>query len=156
MRKWIHTLTVKTFRPSARDALGIGVVVQERSGTGPRGPIVYQVSESAFVHSQATEVFAILRAFEVAVEQGYSRINIRTDAMGALKDIRATRSRRRYELDRTRSRICELIDYFIWVGFSFVPARKNRLALRLAKDACEEGGDARRNCPIGSLIDDSA
>jgi hypothetical protein len=80
MPDWEHTLTVDASVDAKRGITGIGIVIQERSGGRGRGAIVARIAEAhAEIPFGSAEEFAVLRALEVAIARGFSRIKIRSD-----------------------------------------------------------------------------
>jgi ribonuclease HI len=96
------------------------------------------VSEAhASIPTSDAESFAILRALEFALEQGYARIQIRSSVNALRKRIRNEYRAERSVEDPLRARILELARRFAWVDFRLVARRKNQTARRLARDAWE-------------------
>lgn len=132
----IHTLTVNSSHDSRQGVTGIGIVIQERRGVGRRGPIVAQISEVRHdASSGSAEALAILRAFEIAIEQGYSHVQVRSDANSMRKQLRRLHSDGAPGPDPIRAKILELARRLVSVRFAYVARRKNHLARQLARTA---------------------
>lgn len=139
MPEWVHTLTVDASHVERLGVTGIGIVVQERGSGRRRGPVVDQISElHPGVSASVCEAFAILRALEIALDRGYSRVKVRSDYNGLRRQLR---ERHRSGMPAT-SFICieilALAKRFTWVDFGYVARRKNQLAHRLARAAWSE------------------
>lgn len=138
MPEWIHTLTIAWSGAYRGGATGIGIVVQERGPTGRRGPVTRQVSEAhPSVPAGDTNSFAVLRALEFALEQGYSRVQLRSSANAFRKGIRRDHRAQQSVEEPIRARVLELARRFAWVDFRYVARRKNQTARKLARDAWE-------------------
>lgn len=138
MPEWIHTLTIAWSGAYRGGATGIGIVVQERGATGRRGPVTRQVSEAhPSVPAGDGNSFAVLRALEFALEQGYSRVQVRSSANAFRKGIRREHRAQVSVEEPIRARILDLARRFAWVDFRYVPRRKNQTARKLARDAWE-------------------
>ena len=137
MRTWKHTLTVDASVDAAEKVAGIGIVIQQRSGRRKRGPIVARISElHRGIRLNAAEEFAVLRALEVAIERGFSRVKIRSDYNQMRRALREQyRQRRMADGDELRRRVMTLADLFEFVHFAWVPRRRNQIAHGLARHA---------------------
>ena len=81
VRPWVHTLTVDVSVDLGRALVGVGIVIQQRTHSNGRGPILDRLSERhELSHAPGNEEFAALRALQIAKERGYSRLKIRMDA----------------------------------------------------------------------------
>lgn len=137
MPEWKHTLTVDASYDEATRVTGIGVVVQARSEEtrrGRRGPIVEQIAEAhANVMRGAGELFAVLRALEVARQRGFARVEVRSDCNSMRRVLRE-----RYRSGTTdvglKGRVLEVARSFEWIDFGYVPRRKNQRAHCLARE----------------------
>lgn len=138
MPDWIHTLSVACSGAYRGGATGVGIVVQQRGAGTTRGPVVHQVSEAhASIPTLDAESFAILRALEFALDQGYGRIQIRSSANALRKSIRSEHQAGQGAENPLRARILDLARQFAWVDFRLVARRKNQTARRLAREAWE-------------------
>ena len=153
MRACEHTLTVDASVDAGGHLVGIGIVVQERSGSGGRGPIVERISESHQGIDVATaEEFAVLRALEFARERGFSRLKIRSDHNQMRRSLReAHRTNRAPVGPGLRRRILELAGGFEYVHFGWVPRRKNQLAHALARHGVQRGAAGVRNPKLATV-----
>ena len=133
MPEWIETLTVDASYDERTRVTGIGVVVQRRSGGSGRGPILEQIAEGhADVASGDGELFAVLRALEIAVQRRFVRIKVRSDYNRMRRLIRQQYRSGLADVG-LRGRVLEVAHCFDWVDFGYVPRRKNQLAHRLAR-----------------------
>ena len=133
MPEWIQTLTVDASYNERTRVTGIGIVVQQRSSGKGRGPILDQLAEGhADVARGEGELFAILRALEIAVQRRFARIKVRSD-YNQMR--RAIRRQYRCGLDDVglQGRVLQLAHSLDWVDFGYVPRRKNQLAHCLAR-----------------------
>ena len=137
MPAWEHTLTVDASVDATEQVVGIGIVIQQRSGRRNRGPIVARIAElhrGIFVGT--AEEFAVLRALEVAIERGCARVKIRSDHNQMRRALREQYRRgRRSDGDELRRRILALADRLELVHFAWVPRRRNHMAHALARHA---------------------
>jgi ribonuclease HI len=141
MTEWVHTFTVGASRNYNHGTTGIGIVLQGRPMQdgklgGRRGPIIEQLSE---LHQKVSPgmdgAFAIVRALEIALDRGYSRVRIRSDHNHERRKLRQQHRSQTTAADPVRARILDLARRFIWADFRYVPRRKNQLARRLARAA---------------------
>jgi hypothetical protein len=136
MPEWVHTLTVDASHVARLGLTGIGIVVQERCSGRGRGPVVDQVSElHRDVPARASEVLAIRRALEIALERGYPRIKVRSDCTGLRRRLREHHRRQTSSTDPMCVRVLQLARCFTWIDFGYVARRRNQLAYRLARAA---------------------
>ena len=142
MSAWEHTLTVDASVDAVEQVAGIGIVIQQRSGRRNRGPIVARISERHWgIAAGRAEEFAVLRALEIAIERGFSRVKIRSDYNQMRRALRERYRRERVsDADELRSRILALADRLEYVHFAWVPRRRNQIAHALARHA--RHGDA--------------
>lgn len=141
MRAWEHTLTVDASVDAVEQVAGIGIVIQQRSGQQGRGTIVARIAElHRGIRLGAAEEFAVLRALEVAIQRGFSRVKIRSDHNQMRRTLREQYRRRRVsDGDDLRRRILALADLFEFVHFAWVPRRRNHMAHALARHALHGG-----------------
>jgi len=133
---WIHTLTVNASHDPRRGVTGIGIVIQERHGARRRGPILAQISEVRHDASSASaEALAMLRGFEIAIERGYSHVQVRSDVNSMRKQLRHLHLDGPPGLDPIRTRILDLARRLASVRVAYVARRKNHLARQLARTA---------------------
>jgi ribonuclease HI len=136
MPEWIHTLTVDASYDKASRVTGVGVVIQERVGASGRGPILERVAEAHTGVAPGTgELFAVLRALEIAMDRDFTRIKIRSDYNAMRRDLRQRHRARTATDNELQDRVLELARRFVWVDFGYVPRRKNQIAHALARNA---------------------
>ena len=137
MPEWIQTFTVDASYSPATGITGIGIVIQERSGRSRRGPIVEQLSES---HRNITvgdgELYAVLRALEVAKQLGFTRIKVRSDYNRMRRSLRERYRDGSVALD-LEGCVLQLARSFDWIDFGYVPRRKNQAAHVLSRKATQ-------------------
>lgn len=140
MPAWIHTLTVDASYDETRRITGVGVVVQERVNPAGRGPIVERIAEGhTGVVPGSGEMFAVLRALELAMDRGFTRIKIRSDCNAMRRDLRERhRAGDAGDIDVQR-KVLGLARQFVWVDFGYVPRRKNQIAHALARKGRADG-----------------
>ena len=135
MPDWMHTLTVDASYDKASRVTGVGVVIQERIGPSGRGPILERVAEAHTGVAPGTgELFAVLRALEIAMDRGFTRIKIRSDYNAMRRDLRQRHRARAATDNELQDRVLELARRFVWVDFGYVPRRKNQIAHALARN----------------------
>ena len=141
MAAWEQTLTVDASVDAVERVAGIGIVIQQRSGGRGRGPIIERIAEvHRGIRPGAMEEFAVLRALEVAIERGFSRVKVRSDHNQMRRALREQYRRREMTHgDELRRRILSLADRFDAVAFAWVPRRKNQIAHSLARHAMRNG-----------------
>ena len=140
MSAWEHTLTVDASVDAVEQVIGIGIVIQERSGRRNRGPIVARISERHWgIAVGKAEEFAVLRALEIVIARGFSRVKIRSDYNQMRRALREQYRRGRVsETDELRRRILALADRLELVHFAWVPRRRNQVAHALARTAMRD------------------
>lgn len=75
-----HTITVDFSGDHERRIAGIGIVIQESTKRGRRGPIVEELAEAVEgIPFGQGEKYAVLRALQVASERGFRDLKIRSD-----------------------------------------------------------------------------
>lgn len=80
MPEWIHTLTIDASYDRVTRTSGVGIVVQAPTGGSGRGPIIDRIAEAHVgLPPGLGEMFAVLRALEIASDRGFTRIRIRSD-----------------------------------------------------------------------------
>jgi ribonuclease HI len=134
MPEWVHTLTVDASYDEATRVTGVGVVVQARIGAAGRGPILERLADAhTGVAPGAGEIFAVVRALEIARDRGFTRIKVRSDYNTMRRDLRERhRGRGPGDTDLQRTAL-DLARRFVWVDFGYVPRRKNQIAHALAR-----------------------
>jgi ribonuclease HI len=130
-----HTITVDFSGDHERQIAGIGIVIQESTRRGRRGPIVEELAEAVEgIPLGEGEKYAVLRALQVASERGFSDLKIRSDYNGMRRRLRQSYDGKGFQspedLDR---RILELAAEFDRIHFGFVSKRKNQRAHILAR-----------------------
>jgi ribonuclease HI len=134
MPEWIHTLTVDASYDKATRVTGVGVVIQERVGASGHGPILERVAEAhSGVAPGAGELFAVLRALEIAMHHGFTRIKIRSDYNAMRRDLRNRHRAHDATCNDLQRKVLELARRLVWVDFGYVPRRKNQIAHGLAR-----------------------
>jgi ribonuclease HI len=132
---WKHTLTTDGSHDARTGLVGIGIVIQERTGAKRRGPILDTIAECCEgipVHD--AERWAVFRALIIALERGYTHVQIRSDHNRMRKSLRTRMaSQHGFDGDELDRRILDLAPRFVWLDFRYVPRRKNQLAHRLAR-----------------------
>jgi len=75
-----HTITVDFSGDHERQIAGIGIVIQESTKRGRRGPIVVELAEAVEgIPLREGEKYAVLRALQIASERGFRDLKIRSD-----------------------------------------------------------------------------
>jgi hypothetical protein len=98
--------------------------------------VIHQLSEGhQNIPAGEDESFAILRALEFSLENGYSRTKVRSAANALRKRLRRMHRDHVDETTPTRTRILELARQLAWVDFGYIARRKNQLARGLARAA---------------------
>jgi ribonuclease HI len=134
MPEWIHTLTVDASYDELGHVTGVGVVIQERVGASGRGPILERLAEAHVgVAPGNGEMFAVLRALEIAMDHGFTRIKIRSDYNAMRRDLRNRHRAHDAAENDVQRKVLELARYFVWVDFGYVSRRKNHIAHVLAR-----------------------
>jgi ribonuclease HI len=134
MPEWVQTLTVDASYDATTCVIGVGIVIQSRIAKAGRGPIIARIAESHIGLSPGmAEMFAVLRALEVAKDRGFERVKIRSDYNSMRRDLR-----KRFRLGVAgeswlQQEILELARQFQWVDFGYVPRRKNQIAHLLSR-----------------------
>ncbi|MBK8257555.1 MAG: reverse transcriptase-like protein [Polyangiaceae bacterium] len=137
MPEWVHTLIADASHFHPLGLTGIGIVVQQRGNRG-RGPIIDRISElHRDVPAKDVEAFAIRRAMEIALERGYTRVNVRSDHNPLRTRLRKRHKSQAGSTDPIHIQILELAKRFTWCDFGYMARRKNQLARRLARAAWE-------------------
>ncbi|MGI9067918.1 MAG: ribonuclease H family protein [Pyrinomonadaceae bacterium] len=134
MPEWIYTLTVDASYDAATYVVGVGIVVQSRTGSSGRGPIIAQIAEAhTCLSSGMGEMFAVLRALEIARARGFNRIKVRSDYNSMRRDLRKRFRSEAAGKSDLQQKILELASQFEWIDFGYVPRRKNQIAHVLAR-----------------------
>ena len=134
MPEWIHTLTVDASYDEASRVSGLGIVVQARTGSSGRGPIIDRIAEAqvGLPHGLG-EIFAVLRALETARDRGFTRIRIRSDYNSMRRKLRECFRSGAAGDDDIQQKVLNLAYRFEWIDFGYVPRRKNQIAHLLAR-----------------------
>ena len=134
MPEWIHTLTVDASANATGPVIGVGIVIQSRTGSSGRGPIIDQIAEAHVGCSRGlSEMFAVLRALETARERGFTKIRIRSDYNSMRRDLRKHYRSGAVGKNDLQQKIFDLARQFEWIDFGYVPRRKNQIAHNLAR-----------------------
>jgi len=151
-----HTITVDFSGDYERRVAGIGIVVQESTKPGRRGPIVAELAEAFEGMLSQGEKYAVLRALQVAFERGFRDLKIRSDDNAMRRRLKKSYDRKLIppddDLDR---RILELAAEFDRVHFGYVPRRKNQRAHNLARRGRGFSPSAPRYMPDDSCADNA-
>lgn len=125
---------------NAKDAkIGIGMVIQESHRlNGRRGPIIEERSETFSpleVSPKDMELFAIFRAFQLAVERGYRQVQVRSDYNIVRKQIAsALKAACQAKANSLQERVLMLARSIEQAKVTYCPRRKNIMAHRLARN----------------------
>ncbi|HYN25855.1 MAG TPA: ribonuclease H family protein [Pyrinomonadaceae bacterium] len=134
MPEWIHTLTIDASYDRPTRTSGVGIVVQARTGGSGRGSIIDRIAEAHVgLPPGLGEMFAVLRALEIASDRGFTRIRIRSDYNSMRRMLRERFRSGTQGRDDLQQRILDLAQRFEWIDFGYVPRRKNQLAHLLAR-----------------------
>jgi ribonuclease HI len=136
MPEWIHTLTVDASYDFDTGTTGVGIVVQARGTGSGRGPILEQISEGHFgVPPGAGELFAVLRALEIAGARGFERLQVRCDYNWLRRrlKVRHRAGGAKQGPGGLEREVLHLAARFTWVDFRYVPRRRNQIAHALAR-----------------------
>jgi ribonuclease HI len=134
MPEWVQTLTVDASYDDPTGVIGVGIVIQSRIAKAGRGPIIARIAESHIgLSPRMGEMFAVLRALEVARDRGFERVRIRSDYNSMRRDLR-----KRFRLgiagkSKLQQDILDLVGQFQWVDFAYIPRRKNQIAHLLSR-----------------------
>ena len=130
-----HTITVDFSGDYERQVAGIGIVVQESTKPGRRGPIVAELAEAIEgINLSQGEKYAVLRALHVALERGFRDLRIRSDYNAMRRRLKKNYNKNLIPLDdELDRRILELAAEFDRVHFGYIPRRKNQRAHSLAR-----------------------
>ena len=130
-----HTITVDFSGDHERQIAGIGIVIQESTKRGRRGPVVEELEEAVEgISFREGEKYAVFRALQVASERGFRDLKIRSDCNGMRRRLKLKYDRKRFPSDGgLDGRILELAAEFDRVHFAYVPRRKNQRAHNLAR-----------------------
>jgi len=132
-----HTITLDFSGDHERQIAGIGIVIQESTKRGRRGPIVEEMAEAVEgIPLGEGEKYAVLRALQVAFERGFRDLKIRSDYNAMRRRLRRNYDRKEFQpREGLDGRILELAAEFDRIHFGFVPRRKNQRAHILARRA---------------------
>ncbi len=120
---------------------GLGALLME-----PGGALIREASEYlGRTTNNVAEYSAIIRALEMALEEGASELEVRMDSELAVRQLRGLYRVRNPGLMPLYSRCKELAARFASVSFNWIPRESNWLADRLANRAIDEG--LKRPCP---------
>ena len=124
----------------SRRVAGIGLVLHETRRRGRNGVVTDRIAEAyADVPSGLAEVFAVVRALEIARDRGFSIVRVRSDYNPMRRKLkrehRAQSGRDRADLHGLALRLAAA---FAEVEFAYQPRRKNQNAHRLARLAAQQ------------------
>jgi ribonuclease HI len=132
-----HTFRVDASFEKQHGITGIGLVLRATHKPGRDGAVIASFCEAyADLPPRAAEPLAILRALEIAAEQGHRYLRIRSDCnrmRTALKD--DCQAGLGYNRGGFEGQILRLARQFDQVKFSWIPRRKNQEAHHLARKA---------------------
>jgi hypothetical protein len=134
LREYTHLLNLATSTNRQRTLTGIGIVVRELEAESDRRRVVLKRAEAHW-HPQDYEAaaFALIRALEVALEGGYTRLQLRSKYYTAGR--RPHRHPRYlYWADSVQARFGELLASLPCLHFG-LPADGDRAARTLARRA---------------------
>ena len=93
-----HTITVDFSGDHERQIAGIGIVIQESTKRGRRGPIVEELAEAVEgIPLREGEKYAVLRALQVASERGFRDLKIRYDYNAMRRRLRRNYDRKDFQ-----------------------------------------------------------
>lgn len=131
-----HTITVDFSGDHERQIAGIGIVIQESTKRGRRGPIVVELAEAVEgIPLREGEKYAVLRALQIASERGFRDLKIRSDYNAMRRRLRENYAKKVQPREDLDGRIFELAAEFDRIHFAYVPRRKNQRAHTLARRA---------------------
>jgi ribonuclease HI len=117
--------------------VGIGIVIQETPLQGRRGPVIEQLAETfpaSGIPASEIELFAILRAVEIAVSRGLQWVKIRSDCNQGRRKIKAdVKNQHQGNSCTARGKILDLAKSIENLQIAYCPRRKNQMAHRLAR-----------------------
>ena len=132
-----QTFTVDASHNHVDAKIGIGILIQETAGKGRRGPIIEQRAETWSpdeIHPKDMELFAIFRAFQIAMERKYSYIRVRSDYNFIRKQVNnAIKNKQQASKGSLLEQTLELARTFEEANVSYCPRRKNSIAHGLAR-----------------------
>jgi ribonuclease HI len=128
------TLAVDASYEARTRVTGVGIVVQARVRATGRGPILEQLAEGhAGVAPGTGELFALLRALEVARDRSYTRVKTRSDYNAMRRSLHERHRAGGVGNNDLQCRVLDLARQFLWIDFGYVPRRKNQIAHSLAR-----------------------
>ena len=130
-----HTFVVDASCDGIVGVTGIGIIHKATDRPGRSGPVIATYSEAYIgIPPRHAEEFALLRALEIAIENGASRVKLRSDANAMRRQLkRAHADPSSPPGNELRLLVLRLASTLEEVKFSFVPRRKNIAAHRLAR-----------------------
>jgi ribonuclease HI len=133
MPEWVQTFTIDASYDAA-GVVGVGIVVQSRISNKGRGPIIARIAEAHLgLSPSVSEMFAVLRALEIARDHRFQRIRIRSDYNWMRRDLRQRFRAQASGKCEIQRRILDLARQFEWIDFGYVPRRKNQIAHALSR-----------------------
>ncbi len=138
-----HTFILDGSYDHETDVAGIGIVIHESNNPikNKNGIVIDEISESYVgIHSGKTEMLAVFRALEIALERGYKNIRTISDYNTMRKSLKKS-----YDNDIGHNRndlhgeIIRMSKRFENVEFGYKPRRKNQMAHKLAYIATKNG-----------------
>ncbi len=131
----MHVLTAITSQNDRKGVVGIGITIRERQADGKFGAVVYRHSEwHARLYTDEADAIAVVRALEIALERGISRVLVCSHYRPRGERRRGER-RDKLPLDPVRVRVRELAARFALVHFGLVARDKKGAARKLARGA---------------------
>src|SRR5438046_2840353 len=95
-----HTITVDFSGDHLRQIAGIGIVIQESTKRGRRGPVVEELEEAVEgIAFREGEKSAEFRALQIASERGFKDLKIRSDCNGMRRRLKLNYDRKRFQPD---------------------------------------------------------
>lgn len=133
-----HMIMVDASYNHTTNIAGISLVVRAIDPTKHMSPIITQRAEAhASVHPAEVELFAILRALELANQNGWRHVKIKSDCRERKRLKELHRDRAGQSTDGLSGAILRLAHTFDSVKFGYVSRRKNPTARRLARLAAD-------------------
>lgn len=154
MHDYTHLLTLATSSNHQRTLTGIGIVLSELQAEGQRRRVVMRRAEAHWhPRGYEAEAFALVRALEVALEGGYTRLQLRSKYYTAGHQPHR-HPRYLYWAESVQTRFGELLGSFASLHFG-VPAESDHASRALARRARANPPARMRPSPL-SLIRNTA
>jgi len=138
MIECLHTLSVASSYNRNTGDVGIGIIIRERRLESKNSPIIEEIKEAHIgIGDGRHDVFAILRAIQIAILRNYKRIRISSDSGSLRRAIqRALERPQTVKLSNQNIRREEILGLscnFDSIDFSSISRRKNGRAHQLAR-----------------------